>query len=161
VRTTDVTLREVQPDDLAVFFEQQADPEAQRRADFPGRDRDAFLVHWARCLANPAGIHRTILFAGQVAGNVVSWEQAGERRIGYWLGRSFWGQGIATAALSLFVEEVSVRPLHAHVARTNGASIRVLQKCGFTTRGEDTFPSPDGEPGQELIMVLEARMTES
>jgi hypothetical protein len=47
------------------------------------------------------------------------------------------------------------------VARTNGASIRVLQKCGFTTCGEDAFPGLDGEPGQELIMVLEARMTES
>jgi hypothetical protein len=35
------------------------------------------------------------------------------------------------------------RPLHAHVAERNAASIRVLEKCGFTRCGEPLV-APDG-----------------
>jgi len=40
----DVHLRDVEDDDLEVFFEQQRDPEAIRRAAFPARERDAFMA---------------------------------------------------------------------------------------------------------------------
>src|SRR5262245_57285020 len=148
--TNEVTLREVQPNDLAVFFEQQLDPGARRTAAFPGRDRDAFLAHWPKWLAGGTAILRTIVFDGKLAGNVVCWEQAGERRVGYWLGREYWGKGIASAALSQFLRRVTTRPLYARVAQHNIASIRVLQKCGFTMSGEDTFQGIDGEPGLEF-----------
>ncbi len=34
------------------------------------------------------------------------------------------------------------------------ASVRVLQKCGFTISGEDTFSSPDGGHGEEYILMI-------
>ena len=102
-----------------------------RLLPFPARDRETFYAHWRRNLANESAIHRTIVHDGEVAGNIVSWEQDGKRLIGYWIGRDFWGKGVATRALAEFVAEVPQRPLHAWVAATNVGSIRVLEKCGF------------------------------
>jgi RimJ/RimL family protein N-acetyltransferase len=153
----EIWLREVRPGDLPVFFEQQLDPEATRMAAFPSRAREAFMAHWEKTMAGQTNILRTIVFDSRVAGNIVSWETSGERRVGYWLGKDYWGQGIASAALAQFLEQVKIRPLHARVARKNAASIRVLQKCGFRISGEDTFCELNGEPGSEFIMILEAQ----
>ncbi|MEJ1972150.1 MAG: GNAT family N-acetyltransferase [Lacunisphaera sp.] len=148
-------MRAVEDRDLPIFFAQQLDPEATRMAAFPSRDHDAFMAHWAKILAGAKGnVIRTIVFQGQVAGNVGSWEQAGERNVGYWLGREFWGKGIASAALSLFLGEVRMRPLHAHVVKHNVASIRVLQKCGFVVSGEDKFPDTARSRGRGFILIL-------
>ena len=151
---SDIALREVLPADLPVLFEQQRDPEANRMAEFPPRDHDAFMAHWAECLANETTILRTIVSREEVAGSIVGWEQAGRRNVGYWLGRDYWGQGIATAALRQFLVSVPSRPLYAHVAKGNAASIRVLQKCGFVVLSEDPFIDPDGRTGSESVMVL-------
>ena len=72
--------------------------------------------------------------------------------MGYWLGRPFWGGGIATRALDEFLRVVPHRPLHASAAASNHGSIRVLEKCGFTiTRCEPVF----GERwGAEVDLVL-------
>jgi RimJ/RimL family protein N-acetyltransferase len=150
----EVLLRDVQESDLTVFFEQQLDPEATRMAAFPSRSRDAFMAHWAKIMADETTALQTVLFRGSVAGNVVSWEQAGERNVGYWFGKEYWGQGIATAALSQFLQHVKTRPLHAHVAKHNLASIRVLQKCGFTVSREARLSDADGEQGEEFILTL-------
>jgi RimJ/RimL family protein N-acetyltransferase len=74
-----------------------------------------------------------------VAGNMVCFPREGKREVGYWLGREFWGKGIATQALAALLREVTERPLYARVARSNVASIRVLEKCGFTTIGGETY----------------------
>ena len=106
-------------------------------ADFPARDREAFDVHWARILADDTLTKKTIVFEEQVAGNAVSWSQDGRRLVGYWLGKEFWGKGLATRALAELVDELGTRPLHAYVAKTNIGSIRVLEKCGFVRSDED------------------------
>lgn len=130
--TDDVRLRPVAPDDLPIFFEHQCDPEAARMAAFPSRDRTAFDRHWAtNVLGNPTAVTRTILVDGEVAGNIGSWAEDGVRLVGYWLGREYWGRGVATRALAAFLHEVTERPLHADVARHNAGSIRVLEMCGF------------------------------
>jgi RimJ/RimL family protein N-acetyltransferase len=140
-------LREVKEDDLPVFFEHQLDPDATRMAAFPPRDRNAFMAHWTRILADETVIKKAILFDGDVAGNVVSFVRSGEREVGYWIGKNYWGRGVATQALSEFLDHVEARPLYGHVARHNGASIRVLQKCGFRISGEEQ---------EEVILKLEA-----
>ena len=141
-----VRLRHVEVNDLPVFFEHQIDADAARMADFPSRDRDAFDAHWAtNILGNPNAITRTIVVDDQVAGNIGSWLQEGERLVGYWIGREFWGRGVATGALSNFLRIVRDRPIHAHVAKRNAGSIRVLEKCGFTLETDE---------GNELLFVL-------
>jgi RimJ/RimL family protein N-acetyltransferase len=153
----DVELRDVMEADLPVFFEQQLDPDAVRMAAFPSRDRDAFTEHWAGVLADETVIKKAVLLDGRVAGNVVCWEQDGERLVGYWIGKEYWGKGVATRALSEFLCHVKTRPLYARVAKHNVASIRVLEKCGFTIAGEDKVSfSADGEEVEELVMKLGA-----
>jgi RimJ/RimL family protein N-acetyltransferase len=152
-----VLLRNVIQTDLPIFFEQQLDPIANQMAAFPARDREAFMAHWVKILADESNILKTVLYDDQVAGNIVSWEHSGEREVGYWLGREYWGKGIATRALSLLLEEVTARPLYAYVAKHNHASIRVLEKCGFTITSEDKGSSSTrGEEVEEVILILRA-----
>jgi RimJ/RimL family protein N-acetyltransferase len=152
----EIYLRDVIDSDLDIFYEQQADPEANRMAAFPARERDAFMVHWAKNLANVGNTHRTIVADGQVAGNIVSYEMDGQREVGYWLGRAYWGKSIATEALAQFLRIVIERPLYAHVAKHNIGSQRVLEKCGFTICGEDKiFSDVHGEMVEEWVMKLE------
>lgn len=40
--------------------------------------------------------HKTILLNEQVAGYVACFEQSGEREISYWIGKEYWGRGLAT-----------------------------------------------------------------
>lgn len=127
----EVRLRGVTEDDLPVFFDHQRDPEANRMAAFPPRDRDAFMAHWTTILRDGSVVVRTVLLDGQVAGNMVAFDFEGRREVGYWIGRTFWGKGVATRALRTFLEEVNERPIYAGVAEHNVASIRVLEKCGF------------------------------
>jgi RimJ/RimL family protein N-acetyltransferase len=155
--TGDVRLREVTEDDLPIFYEQQADPEANAMAAFPARDRKAFTEHWLEVLADDSVSKKTVLFDGHVAGNIVRFEQSGQPLVGYWIGRNYWGKGIATRALSEFLGQVVARPLYARVAKHNVASIRVLEKCGFTVAGEERAPSGAGEDEvEELVMRLDA-----
>ena len=134
-----IRLRAVEPDDLPLFFAHQHDAEAAAMAAFPSRDRAAFEQHWAKVLADPAKLVRTVVVDGDVAGNVCSFTRDGEREIGYWIDRAYWGRGVATAALSAYLGIEQTRPLNAGVAKHNAPSLRVLQKCGFTfSRDDDT-----------------------
>jgi RimJ/RimL family protein N-acetyltransferase len=152
--SSEVRLRNVEPGDLPIFYEHQLDADATRMAAFPSRDRAAFDAHWAKnILGNPVAITQTILLDGTVAGNIGSWAQEGERLVGYWIGKEYWGKGVATRALAAFLHLVTERPLHAHVAKHNIGSIRVLEKCGFSLEREDTFQE-DGHDFTELVFVL-------
>lgn len=124
-------LRDVADSDIPVFFEHQRDPEAAAMAAFPTRDRDAFVAHWAKIRADDATRQWTIVDGGAVAGNIGCWSDGERTLVGYWLGREFWGRGLATRALRELLDIVEQRPVHAYVAKHNAASIRVLEKCGF------------------------------
>jgi RimJ/RimL family protein N-acetyltransferase len=149
-----VTLRAVRDADLPVLFEHQHDPEATEMAAFPARDWPAFTAHWAKIRADPMCVTQAILVDGAIAGNIGSWEQDGRREVGYWLGRDFWGRGIATTALSMFLHLVTERPLHAWVVAHNRASLRVVEKCGFQIVGTDDDVSADGAPVTGVILTF-------
>jgi RimJ/RimL family protein N-acetyltransferase len=134
---SDVVLREVRDTDLPIFFRDQRDPAGLALANVPSRKRDDFMAHWRKIRADPTNVVRTVELDGAVAGNVVSWRSAEGRLVGYWIGREYWGRGIATAALGALLEVIPERPLHALVAAGNAGSIRVLEKCGFVRIGED------------------------
>jgi RimJ/RimL family protein N-acetyltransferase len=152
-----VQLRDAIETDLPIFYEQQLDPEAIQMAAFPSRNRDAFMAHWLRILADDSVTIKTVLFKGDIAGNIVCFEQLGEREVGYWLGKEYWGKGIATTALIQFLEYIETRPLYAHVAKHNIASRRVLEKCGFKVAAEDKFFSKIfGEDIEEYILILDS-----
>jgi RimJ/RimL family protein N-acetyltransferase len=157
----ELLLRDVRDEDLPVFFEQQLDAEANFMAAFTAKDptdREAFIAHWHKNLANQTSINRTILFNGQVAGSVSSYEDEGRPEVTYWLGREYWGKGIATWALKeLLAHHSPARPMYARVAKDNPGSRRVLEKCGFKIIGESKgFANARGQEIEELLLELES-----
>jgi RimJ/RimL family protein N-acetyltransferase len=158
--TGDVVLRDVTAGDLPIFFDQQLDPTANHMAAFTcadPADRDAFDAHWTKILGDDTITTRTILFGGNVAGHIASFERLGEPEVTYWIGREYWGNGVATRALMAFLGLVRVRPLHARAAKDNVASLRVLERCGFVVAGDDKgFANARGEEVEEFILTLGA-----
>ncbi len=154
---TKVALRDVQASDLALFFEHQRDPVAVAMVAFRSRDAAAFAEHWAKLMADSSKLKKAIVVDDLVVGHIGSWPSDGKREIGYWIDRAFWGRGIATKALSAFLRLEKTRPLYAGVAKHNAASIRVLQKCGFTLLGlEDAANEPDAT---HVLLMLDAGET--
>ena len=84
----EVVLREVQESDLPILFAYQADPIAYTLADYPPRDHDAFMAHWAKILADDSVWHRAIVIDDQVVGSVVCFVRNGVQEVGYWIGRA-------------------------------------------------------------------------
>ena len=158
--TDNLQLRDLLADDLEIFFQQQLDPDANYMAAFtpkdPG-DHAAFTARWARILADKTILIKTILCEGQVAGSVSSYRWSGEPEVTYWLGKEFWGKGIATWALREFLKYERSRPIFARVAKDNLASLRVLQKCGFEITGEDKgFANARQQEVEEYLLVNKA-----
>jgi 16S rRNA (adenine(1408)-N(1))-methyltransferase len=144
-----VTLRDVVDADLPAMYEHQADPAAVQMADIPSRKREDFYSHWGRLRVDPTVTLKAVVVDGQAVGHVVRFLRDGEPQVGYALGREHWGRGIATAAFRLFLaEHVTERPLYARAIRRNGASLRVLEKCGF----EEIGGGRDGEA--EVVLRL-------
>ncbi len=148
----EVQLRAVEQTDLETFFAQEHDPEAVRRSLFAPRDREVFMNHWAgNILGDPTVFVRTAVVNGEPAGHVVAWWEADRRFVGYWFGRQYWGRGLGTRILTLFLREERTRPLHADPSAGNTGSVRLLKRLGFrrseTVRhGENTH----------IMLVLDA-----
>jgi len=155
-----ITLREVEPADLDTFFVQSLDAEAIRLAAFTNdtrKDRAVFNAHWEKILKSPENTNRTIVADGQVAGHISCYPNEGNPEATYWLGREFWGRGIATEALKQLLHLIVQRPVTARVATDNHGSLRVLQKCGFKIIGSDKgFAQGRGAETEEYLLRLDA-----
>src|SRR6516165_3848585 len=164
--TSDVMLRDVSERDLEIFFEQQRDPAANYMAAFTAKDpadRTAFTTKWAKILGDDSITKRTILFDGNVAGSVSAFVApwSGKLEVTYWIGREFWGKGIATKALALLLSAVKTRPLYARAATDNFGSLRVLEKCGFSIVGyERGFACARGAEIEEVVLEHRAEVME-
>ena len=66
-------------------------------------------------------------------------------RLGYWIGRRYWGRGYASAAVAMLVEHSFRRfttdVIGAGVFEDNPASRRVVEKFGFEATGSYDTPS--------------------
>lgn len=157
--SNELLLRNVIDNDLPIFFEYNLDQAANYMAAFTAKDptnQEAFMAHWHRILADKTNIIQTIIFNGQIAGSVSSYEDEGKPEVTYWLGRDYWGMGIATWALKEFlVQKNQIRPIYARVAKDNLGSRRVLEKYGFKIIGESKgFANARNEEIEELILMI-------
>jgi len=154
-----INLRDVRDSDLGIFFEYQQDKDAVYMAAFTSKDpadKEAFLAHWTKIRANDAIIIKTIIVDKIVVGYVLTYVQAGQREITYWIGKSYWGKGITSKAVSLYLLLIKERPVFARVAKDNIGSKRVLEKCGFKIIGDDKgFANARDKEIEEYIMQLE------
>jgi RimJ/RimL family protein N-acetyltransferase len=92
---------------------------------------------------------------------VLSYEDDGKPEVSYWLGKAFWGQGIATQALKAFLADVNqTRPIYGRSAKDNLGSMRVLGKCGFQIIDEmKGFANARGKEIEEVLLVKTAVST--
>jgi RimJ/RimL family protein N-acetyltransferase len=166
-----VTLRPITLADIPALYENQCDPVANEMAMVNPRTREAFDEVWNRIISSPPNrlVARVIDADGEMVGTIncfqrpPSPEEAGLRGItveeldyvGYWLARAHWNRGIATRALTALLQEVGRRPLYARAARSNTASLRVLEHCGFTITAYHHSPADDPRfPACEEALLL-------
>lgn len=111
---------------------------------FPHPYTEADAAFWVQhALEISASLHFAIESQGYLAGGVGIIAGEGIYRktgqFGYWLGRSFWGRGIATAAARSMVQHACAylpfARLEAPVFGWNPSSMRVLEKVGFIREG--------------------------
>jgi RimJ/RimL family protein N-acetyltransferase len=153
-----LALRPLTAGDLDAVFEQMRDPESVRMAAFTAddpNDRDAFDAHMAKIISSSDTAVQGIVRDSTLVGTIGSWVAEGVTEVTYWIARDWWGQGIATQALALHLEDIVVRPIQARVASDNAGSLRVLQKSGFQLVGTDVgFAAGRAAEIQESILEL-------
>lgn len=131
---------------------------------FPHPYSKADAEFWiAHTQANP-GLHFAIQFDGAAVGGIGVVPQTGlaiqTAHFGYWLGEPAWGQGIATAAAramaSYAFQAFRFARLEAPVFAWNPASMRVLEKAGFSKEG--VLGCSVFKDGQLIDSVLYAKL---
>lgn len=156
--TTEIELRQTHKNDLETFFMFQLDKDANYLAAFTPKDpsdKDAYIKKWTRLLSDEKVNIRTILFQKEIAGSIAKYEMEGDAEITYWIGKSFWGKGIASNALKNFLEIEKTRPIFGRVAFDNLGSQKVLEKCGFSKIGtEKGFANARNKEIEEFVYEL-------
>jgi RimJ/RimL family protein N-acetyltransferase len=154
-----VSLRAVEDRDLDAIYRQVKDPASIRMAAFTAQDqtdRRAFLDRVSRLRADTSVSYRVIDVDGATAGTIGSFRIDDQLEVTYWVDRTFWGKGVATAALGILLAETAERPVYARAASDNVGSLRVLEKAGFRRIGVDRgFAAGRGEEIEETILRLD------
>ena len=80
-------------------------------------------------------------------------EEEGSWEIGYHIAKSFTGKGYATEAvkafLSVMTEKLNIKEVYGICLAENTASVRVLEKCGFT----QIYQGPGNYQGREVQII--------
>ena len=143
-----INLRSIKKSDAETLTELLQDKEISEFTfiPYPYKLKDAYeFIEFANKENNKnAGLHLSIedKQTGQIIGgiglNAIN-ENHRWGEIGYWLAKKMWGQGIVSQALALMVpycmDKYDLVRIHAYVRPENPASIKVLEKAGFTQEG--------------------------
>ncbi len=153
-----VSLRALEDSDLDAIYQQSMDPESIRMAAFTAEDqsRSAFLNRISRLRADSSVSYRVIDVDGAIAGTIGSFRVDDQPEVTFWVNRTQWGKGIASAALQMLLAETAERPLYARAASDNVGSLRVLENAGFRRVGVNRDFAPGrGEEIEETILRLD------
>ena len=113
---------------------------------YPDGRAEAWIARQSTARRTGAAYRFAIEFEGALVG-VISIErhENGDHMLGYWLGESYWGQGLMSEAVRRIVrfarENLGLEKLVADYFADNPASGRVLEKCGFRLNGHGPLPS--------------------
>ena len=158
LKTERLTLRPFRPDDAAGLHRLINDFDVAKMLElvsFPYRREraDEWIASAIRDLDAGAACHLAItgqegtreVLVGAVGVTLNRAARTG--RLGYWVGREFWGHGVATEAATRLVSwsfaNLEIDRITAAVATDNPASAAVLRRIGFrqTGTGEQHFAS--------------------
>lgn len=170
IATERLTLRPLVPDDAAALHSLINDWEVTRTlaaVPYP-YDRalaDEWISHTHEEMQSGRAYHLAITGregeAETLVGGVGLRIDAKRRaaRLGYWVGRRFWGHGVATEAAGRMARwalaNLDLDVLEAAVAVDNPGSASVLRRIGFRHAGDgvESFPSRGGD---QPVMLFEA-----
>ncbi len=157
--------RRLREDDLeAVLARYAADPEVTRYLSWPRHrslaDTRIFLelsdAQWAK---GPAGPYLLEAEGRLIGSTGLEFPTPCRATVGYALARDAWGRGYATEALAAMVgiaRELGAHRIETIVHPANGASVRVLEKGGFTREGllrrHTIFPNLDPEIPADVLL---------
>ncbi|MHA7129285.1 GNAT family N-acetyltransferase [Algoriphagus namhaensis] len=136
----DIILRPTTITDLETLFLFQTDETANYLAAFTAKDpndKSGYLLKYSKLLEDSTVNMKTIIISDQIAGSISKFEIDGNAEITYWVDRKYWGNGVATKALSAFINLEKARPIFGRVVFDNLASQKVLENCGFEKIGTD------------------------
>jgi RimJ/RimL family protein N-acetyltransferase len=140
MQSNQLNLRRTEKTDLETLFQFQRDEQANYVAAFTPQDwanQEAYVAIFTTFLSEPTINMRTIVVGETIVGSIAKFEIEGDAELTYWIDRSCWGKGIATAALKEFLAVETARPIYGRVAFDNIGSQKVLERCGFVKIGTD------------------------
>lgn len=144
----DYILREQQEQDVENFFKYYSDPEVNKYilTEIPQTVEECRreLYYWRNCFYNNDGIYFAIADkkTNQMIGSIglTSHNNYHQRiELSYDMAKEYWRQGIMTkatlATLHYGFKFFGVNRIEAVTSIYNEASVRLLEKCGFTYEG--------------------------
>ena len=142
LRSSRLLLRPLLESDVQALFELDSDPEVSRYNLWEThqnlKDTLAYIAEARARLERWEALEWGVELNGQLVGTVGLYSldfNKGLAEIGYSLGRTYWGKGIATeaaqTAITFGIEVLSLREIWAESVEKNTASARVLEKLGF------------------------------
>ena len=149
IETERLVLRRFEYSDGASAFRNwTGDPEVTRflrwKNHSSASETEELIAFWLKKYNDPQWYHWAIVLkeTAEPVGSVSAARVDGDTdtvEVGYCLGRSFQGMGLATEALSavidFFFRKIGVNRIEAKHAPSNRASGRVMEKCGLTYEG--------------------------
>lgn len=154
-----ITLRPTLLTDLEILFQFQTDKEAGYLAAFMPKDpndKEAYVSKYTKILQDPSVNNQTILLNQTIVGSIAKFIMEGDVELTYWIDKQYWGKGIASKALAMFLKLEPSRPVFGRVAFDNIASQKVLEKVGFLKIGVDKgFANARQKEIEEFIYKLD------
>jgi 8-oxo-dGTP diphosphatase len=160
IRTERLLLRPLRPEDASAVHRLVNDWAVVRNLSklpfpYPRELADEWIASTSRQIDDGTGFHLAIAgpedgseLVGCIGLRLDITPRTGN--LGYWVGRRFWGHGVASEAVLRLsrwaLANLDLDRLEAHVAADNPASAAVLKRAGFreTGRGEETFLARGG-----------------
>ena len=139
---TEIRLGDRTAESVQIYFEKAQ--QAEIKAVLPQKAQtveEALADFRETLLPNATSYGRTILVDGKYVGDIwcycINAEEEPNAMLSYCIfEKAYWSQGIATEAVAMFLKEVrakfALRTIGAFTYSDNLASIRVLEKNGFT-----------------------------
>lgn len=145
VTTPNITLRPLQPNDAEKLYQLRKDPAIMRYIDRPMMRSAEEAVKLIDLILELQQRNEAAMWAitlpgdGEMIGNIGYWEITPEHfrsEIGYMLSPAYQGKGIMTTAikeiLKIGFKTLGFHSIAANVNPANQASIKLLQRAGFT-----------------------------
>lgn len=141
-----IELRERTETHVRIQYEKIRDPEIWAMIPMTEKTLEQAILDYEKTLLpNASSFGLTVYVDGAYVGDVwcycIDLEEEPNAMIGYCIfEKSLWGKGIARSAVKLFLKEAAARfglkSMGAFAYCSNGASLRVLEKCGFEKKEE-------------------------